>query len=271
MKKIAIYMHRMLLTNQRNFQLSILFSTVTFLIIAFFSRNQVCETYESTRSLIFAYAIGGIFTGLFTTVCLHSGAVQHLMPMLKLRILISVGQYIAAIIGLQVVISAAQAVIATVILSFFDYGREGIIFGENGAGMEILVTMFLTILAASALGLAVSFLVTRIETAMTVVPIILISQIMLSKAIFSIDDKYDFICNFIEARWTFSAIGSIFDCNQFPLSVRLQYPQIGQPVNDLFEHTMENLVNCWMHLGLLCALFIAIGYAILAVKVYKKE
>ncbi len=75
--------------------------------------------------------------------------------------------------------------------------------------MEIYITMALTSLAGLMLGLTVSALVPNNDRAMSIVPLVLIPQVIFSGIIFKLDSGLlQFLGAFFPARWAMAAMGS---------------------------------------------------------------
>ena len=75
--------------------------------------------------------------------------------------------------------------------------------------MEIYITMALTSLAGLMIGLTVSALVPNNDRAMSIVPLVLIPQVIFSGIIFTLSSPFlAFLAAFFPARWAMAAMGS---------------------------------------------------------------
>ncbi|GAC1427261.1 MAG: FHA domain-containing protein [Ktedonobacteraceae bacterium] len=84
--------------------------------------------------------------------------------------------------------------------------------------MEIYITMALTSLAGLMIGLTVSALVPNNDRAMSIVPLVLIPQVIFSGIIFKLDGPFlSFIAGFFPARWAMAAMGSSVGLHGVPI------------------------------------------------------
>ncbi len=117
--------------------------------------------------------------------------------------------------------------------------------------MEIYITMALTSLAGLMIGLTVSALVPNNDRAMSIVPLVLIPQVIFSGIIFKLEGpSLSFIAAFFPARWAMAAMGSSVGLHGAPIradswsfqgTVFSKYSQV-----DAIGH----LLLCWFFLAL---------------------
>lgn len=247
---------------------SLMCSIGVFIIIAYVTRENAFVTFEATKSLIFAYIMGCIWTGFFNTVSKWSEEENYMLPRIKTR-LFRISTYLCGTYLSQTILCIIQGIIATIIFSYFDYDKTGLVFSSSN--MEIFITFWLIIQAAMTLGLFVGLLVTGIKGAMTVLPVILISEMLFSKGIFEIDGIIETLSSIIEARYGIAAIGSICNINQYPLSLKRMYPMIEQTAHSLFNYSKNYVIECWIHLVILIIIPMILSYFILRFKAVKKH
>jgi len=117
--------------------------------------------------------------------------------------------------------------------------------------IEIYITMALTSLAGLMLGLTVSALVPNNDRAMSIVPLVLIPQVIFSGIIFKLDNPIlQFLGAFFPARWAMAAMGSsvvihgnLLQSDNFSFQGTL-YSQVSQGA------AIFHLFLCWFFLVL---------------------
>ena len=113
--------------------------------------------------------------------------------------------------------------------------EEGVWLSRSS--LEILITVFLTVIAAELLGLIVSTCVRSGDKAMAVAPFILIVQLLFSGILFELSGMGNYISYITVSKWSVGALGSIADLN-------ILEGNINEP-DDMFEHTIEQVFYDW--------------------------
>ncbi|MDH7487102.1 MAG: FHA domain-containing protein [Anaerolineae bacterium] len=111
--------------------------------------------------------------------------------------------------------------------------------------LEMYVTVVLTTLAGLALGLCISALVSNEDKAMSVVPIILIPQIIFAGMVFKLEGAGEAISWLTLSRWALEALGATVDLNALKAFV----PGPAE-LNFAYRHTAGYLLSRWAALGL---------------------
>jgi len=117
--------------------------------------------------------------------------------------------------------------------------------------LEIYVTMALTSLAGLMTGLTVSALVPNNDRAMSIVPLVLIPQVIFSGIIFKIEGPFlSFVAAFFPARWAMAAMGSSVGLHGPP--VRVDNWSFQGTVFSKFSQSdaTGHLLLCWFFLVL---------------------
>lgn len=269
MKRMKIFMRRSNELSRKDILITLFTSVVVFSLVAYATRKNVFSIFEATKSNIFSMIMAAVWVGLCATISTWSSEEYHIMPQIKNNLL-PVGSYIAGHLCIQLGLSAMQALIGTVIYeAFFDYANTGIVFPH--VNIEVWLTLFLVIFASATLGLFVGLLISNIKSAMTVLPLVLIAQLLFSKGIFELENEIERVSNFVVARYGIAALGSIFDINQYPIAIKVKYPQVEQVINDLFQMNTEYILECWIGLVILAFVPIVAAYILLFMKKNKKS
>ncbi len=104
------------------------------------------------------------------------------------------------------ILCLAQSLVLTLLVSLKAPFPNGIFLPPF---MEIYITMALTSLAGLMIGLTVSALVPNNDRAMSIVPLVLIPQVIFSGIIFKLGNPLlSFLAAFFPARWAMAAMGS---------------------------------------------------------------
>lgn len=247
---------------------SVVSAIVVFGIIVYATRKNVCISFEATKSLIFAYIMGCFWIGFCNTVSVWSQESKHILPRIKTR-LFGVNTYLASVYISQTIICLLQAIVATFIFTYFNYERSGLVFTYSN--MDLFITFWLVIQSAMTLGMFVGLLVKDIKGAMIVLPVILIAQMLFSKAIFEIEGFMESVSAYVAARFGVCAVGSILNINIYPMALKMQYPVIEQIPNSLFKYSQNYVLECWIHLLILTIIPMVLSYIVLTFKAYRKQ
>lgn len=201
-KQVKIYVgkHFRLFKNERGWK-TLIFAAIISLLIA-----SVLE------SGMFRYDMD-TWTGFFTLVsaCIWIGIFNSIQVICKERAIIKrehrtglhISSYVISHLIYQAVISLLEAVIMIVISAFFlDYPDFALL---GFSYLEYFITYFLVIFAADVLGLAVSSIVKTPAVAMTVMPFILIIQLVFSGALFTLNGPLKNVSNLTISRWGLNA------------------------------------------------------------------
>ena len=178
--------------------------------------------------------------------------------------------YVFSKVGVLALLSAVQVVALFWIVGLKTpyLPQTGIIFS---APLEMVLTLFLTSLAALGSGLLISSLVGSTDRAMTLVPIVLIPQVIFSGAVFDLTGHSEVLSYLTISHWCQAALGSIVRINDMAGRIPLhgQVIQVGTqrlPMPDLLGSWPKemyaspdaiHLLGYWAALSLFAALSLA--------------
>lgn len=104
------------------------------------------------------------------------------------------------------VLCALQSVVLVIVVNAKTPFEQGIFLPVF---VEIYISMFLTAIAGLTLGLMISALAPNSDRATSMIPIILVPQVIFSGIIFTLDNPLmQFLGSFFAARWAMAAMGS---------------------------------------------------------------
>lgn len=121
--------------------------------------------------------------------------------------------YVASKLFVQALIAAAQAIMITCgSLIFMDFYFKAPVID----GLRYLAVMFLVILSSSSIGLLISALVKKSETAVLPVLIIIICQVVFSGVFFDLSEVLNLFSYILPARWGCGIMGRLLNINLAP-------------------------------------------------------
>lgn len=230
------------------------------LLLNIVADENLFKIYESTKSMLFALSCSGIWIGLFNSIqeiCKERVILKReYMANLKLPV------YILSKSVIQAGIGFLQAVILTMVfLQLAGKELKGIFLSDFR--LEILLTIWLTILAATALGFIISALVKSGDKAMAAAPFVLIVQLLFSGILFQLEGAGEKISYGTVSRWSVEALGSITKLNRLDLKLQEDFPMLEHEAEAFFKATKGHVTEAWIILFGMTVLFTVISMIIL--------
>ena len=197
-------------------------------LLAITASSDLYSSYDDTKAIMFSIGCASIWLGLLNSVqeiCKEKVILQkEHMSDLKLS------AYLLSKFIVQGLIAFIQATLLVVIFQAIVGKSDYSILIDNYWDIQLI--SFLSILAAAATGLFISSLVKNSNIAMSLIPLILVPQLLYSGMLFELDGITDFISNFILCRWTVEGLGTSVNLNDLT--------HIIQTINPLAEVEPEN-------------------------------
>lgn len=224
-------------------------------LISFVANDEQFVQYEMTKSLLFALSCSAFWVGMLN-------AIQEICKertILKREFMtgLSLDSYISSkIIVLGIMCLIQSALITAVFSALVGLPDEGLMLP---AFMELLVTIFLTATASTAMGLFVSSLFTNADRAMTVAPILLMPQILFSGLIFKLSDTTEIISWLAVCRWSMEGLGTTSNLNDLPTRMQQQGLPVKHTPEEFYDFTVEHLMTTWGILLLFTFVFLALA------------
>lgn len=189
---------------------AIIAAVVTFVVGA-----NLFKTQEGTLIGTFALVCVCIWNGFFNSiqvVCRERGIIKR-----EHRSGLHSSSYIMAQMIHQFMLCAAQTAITLIICSLagVSFPQQGIVTGSGMA--DIGVTIFLITYAADMMALMVSCVVRTTTTAMTVMPFLLIFQLVFSGGFFQLEGFAQKITVLTISRWGLNGLCAIGRYNELPM------------------------------------------------------
>lgn len=183
--------------NERDWKV-IIFAVVISLLLSLVMGDKMFVEKEFTRTGMFAIVSAMVWIGIFNsiqTVCRERAIIKR-----EHRTGLHITSYVAAHMIYQAVICAAQAVVMIIIYRIFmQFPEKGLVTGNFYA--DVFICFFLILYASDMMGLAVSSVVKSTTAAMTVMPFLLIIQLILSGSIFPLSGPAKSLSNLTISKW----------------------------------------------------------------------
>lgn len=222
----------------------IVFAAIIALIVAAVVGDNMFTDYESTKSGFFTIASACIWIGIFNSI--QSICREHEIIRSEYRQGTRLSSYIMANVRWQFVLCLVQSMVIFVIcVLFIDFNSKGIV---TSAYVEYFVTMFLLTFGSAVLGIMISSISGNPTTAMTIMPFVLILQLILSGVLFDLSGWSENIAYITYSKWGMSAMGSIADLNSsdFPLKISKAFPDVVRlETESCYDHEASNLLVSW--------------------------
>lgn len=274
MKTISMlftYINRERSVSHKRTKITLLLSLAIFIGVCLITYENAFNTFEGTKTLVFALSIACIFIGLFNTLPVFNTEKHHILPELRSG-LYPISVYIISNFLIQVLLCMAQAILGTSILICFFYDKmfeKGL--SNEYIALDVCVTFFFMIMAMAMLGFLLSLVIESISTALVVTPIILVAQFLLSGGILQLNGFLEQISEFIVCKHGLMALGSIFDINQYPLKIQESIPQFVQEPDPFYIATTTHYTDCITFIVLLLILPLALSVPVVMYKKVNRE
>ncbi len=200
--QIMVYARKFFRTLIKESLISIIIGIVITLLVMMVTAENMFKYYEGTKSGFFSLVCVCIWIGLFNSIQLVCREKNDIVKD-ELDKSLHASSYIAAHYIYQTILSAIQSIIIFVI--FF------IAVTPEGNPIAYLITIFLLILSSDALALVLSCAMPTPVLAMTVMPLVLLIQLVMAGVLFELEEgsiAY-FISFFTMSKWGMSAFGMI--------------------------------------------------------------
>ena len=236
LKQTKIYTEKCfrLFLNEKGWKVFISAAIIT-LIICLVTSKDMFKEYQATRNGAFALVCACIWIGIFNSI--QSICKERAIIKREHRSGLHISSYIVSHMLFEMALCAAESLIVTAIISIANRSNlpsSGVLFPGI---VELVVSFFLIIYSSDALGLMVSSIVKTPNTAMTIMPFILILQLVMSGMIFELEGVTKAISNLTIAKWSLNAICITANVNAMPYSV----PSL---VSD-YEYSVGHIAQMW--------------------------
>ena len=282
--KIYLGKHWRLFLNERGWKVLLFGAVISALVSAVVRHNMfvyTLETFQGAFTLVSACIWIGIFNSI-QTICKERAIVKR-----EHRAGLHISSYVFSHLIFQAGICLVQAaVLLGISAAFIAYPAVQPLFGS--VFVEYFITYFLVTYAADVLGLAISAIVKSPTTAMTVMPFVLIIQLLFSGMLFTLSGPMGLVGSLTISKWGLNAtcisadhnnlgnteqinaayqLQQIAADNALPLTgeqaTALAQEYMTSDLNPDYTHTAGNLAGNWGMLALHTAVYAAVAIAAL--------
>lgn len=210
--KVYIGKNARIFINEKRWSLFIS-TLIIAVILSWIVGDDTFSVNESTKNGVFAMICGCIWTGLFNSiqlVCREREIIKR-----EHRTGLHISSYLIAHFIFEFALCTVEGIILTYVFDIFrDFPSSGVIL--SWTGLEFFIAFTLIIFSADALGLMISCIVKTEKAAMTVMPFVLIIQLVMADLMFPLPDDAVFLREATISKWGLSAICSSADLNEIP-------------------------------------------------------
>jgi len=275
MKRISVFRELTLLTKQyfrimfgdvKNLIVTLVFPVIAAFITVWIAGENMFVTYEGTKSACFVLVSAAIWGGLFNSIQIivrERANIKRDMVSGGLRL----SCYMLSRAIPQLLLCALQSAVLCVSLLGVEWKYDnlmpesGVIF--SSPLVEYYISLFLLTFSADAMGILISCIVKKEETANVMAPYILIVQLIFSGILFEMKGAAEKLSYAMLSRWGMVTMGSISNLNDLPLTIQLTVPQVEHNIEDMFTYTAEHLAGGWAVLAAFAIGFIVLGNVML--------
>ena len=170
--------------------------------------------------------MAGTLMGTFglTSICVWNGCFNSIQAICRERPIVKrehrsglhITSYIGAHMIYQAFICLCQTGIIIVVLHISNVSFPSLSHVTGSVDADLFITMFLISYASDMISLFVSAIVRNTTTAMTVMPFVMIFQLIFSGGIFALSGFAHTLTDFAVSRWGLCAMCAISDYNSLP-------------------------------------------------------
>lgn len=210
----------LLLSDRKNLALLLLQAPVIGLLLLLVShRNGLIDSRIEAKKLVFMLALTGVWFGVINAareICKESAVLRR-----ERLAGLSPGAYLTSkLVVLAALVIMQSALLVGVLALRLDMPAHGIVMP---ALVEIYFTVVLAGFAGVALGLALSAVAATPDKAMSLIPIVLVPQVLFAGVMFMLKGATSFIGWGVSSRPAVDALSAIVDMNALPSPIPLPY------------------------------------------------
>ena len=221
----------------------LIFALIISMLVALIVGPDMFGNFDTTNSGFFTLASACIWIGIFNSI--QSICKEHEIIRAEYRQGLRISSYVFAHVLWQSLLCLAQTIIIFVVCCIwmqFDKSAHLLI----SAYVENFITIYLLTFGAAVLGLMISSISGTPTTAMTIMPFVLIIQLVMSGVLFILSGASEVFSYFTLSRWGMAAFGCEADLFHMPTGVQQVEPLFNNPMNsDFYKPEVIRLFAAW--------------------------
>ncbi len=258
--QIKIYTKKFFRTLRKESIISIFIGIIITFLVMFVTQKNMFEYFEGTKSGLFSLICVCIWIGIFNSIQLVCREKNDIVKD-ELDKSLKASSYMAAHFIYQFLLCAVQSVIVFVIFYLCMLSK-----GDIGNPLLYLITIFLIVFASDAMAFVISCAVPNPIVAMTVMPLLLLIQLVMAGVLFELNGLASKVANLTISKWGMEAFGKIGNITTLESKLaekvadipNLSIEWISAEDMDKFTGGAPGILKCW-----LCfILFIVVFYFI---------
>lgn len=220
-------------------------------VVALVSSEGLFHEHEATKAILFTLAVAAIWIGMLNAVpeiCKERAVLRR-----ELMAGMSKTAYLASKLVMLSIMYALQSILLVgTFCACTSVPEASIIFTPL---VEMILTLFVIMFTAGCMGLAISSLVSGIDIANSIVPYLMVPQMVFSGFLFDLSGNFLWLLKYpIIAYWGVNALCASADICALPMtpiltSLGLEIPKT--PIITEFEFTAASLLTSWGALGII--------------------
>ncbi len=221
----------------------LIFALIISMLVALIVGPDMFGNFDTTNSGFFTLASACIWIGIFNSI--QSICKEHEIIRAEYRQGLRISSYVFAHLLWQALLCLAQTIIIFVVCCIwmrFDKSAHLLI----SAYVENFITIYMLTFSAAVLGLMISAISGTPTTAMTIMPFVLIIQLVMSGVLFILSGASEVFSYFTLSRWGMAAFGCEADLFHMPTGVQQVEPLFNNPMNsDFYKPEVIRLFAAW--------------------------
>ena len=231
---ISFGKHIRMFVNEGNWKVLPLSAIIAYLVVYVIGKRMFINM-EGTSYAAFAITCVCIWNGVFNSiqvVCKERGIIKR-----EHRAGLHISSYLLSHMAYQAIISLIQTIIMVAIFLIFGVYMPSKSVITGSFLVDLSITIFLITYAADMLGLMISCIVHTPMTAMTVMPFVLIVQLVFANFVIPLNAFGQKVSNITISKWGIQAICAVSDYNSQESTVLLT------ALNTMNNRDPESLVS----------------------------
>lgn len=220
-------------------------------LICLVTSEDTFQEYVQTKNSCFAIVCACIWVGIFNSIqsiCRERGIIKR-----EHRTGLHITSYIGAHVIFEAFLCAVEALIVLTVVLFKNkehLPESGLVFPM---AVDMYLTLYLTIFASDMLAILVSCVVKDSTSAMTVMPFVLIVQLIMAGVVFELEGVADQLSNVTVSKWGLNGLMSIaFTTEEVALSPLFKG-------NSWQKAEAGNLLRIWLIMLVIALICVALG------------